>query len=276
MEAIRNVLVTDATGAPSTRHRLVVSTDWDEVQHWCRQVYMPCNAAPVGSYRTPDSVLDAIRHWSSGREHSDTGVGEAFLVDNSRTHYWLDADRDHLQVNLTFQHDAMAALHERWFGQPADERMWTHKFRFGGAQSSWISLLSYVCRCITEMPDAVEHGPLGRHLEESIGLHLLTLWRQQMHTARGVGGHHGARCGRSLELRQPRHVRGRLSPTVRRVALCHAGRALVLRSDRSRHPEGDARVHPCAARKCCTDAACAIDQMRSVTCRISSALAALP
>jgi AraC-like DNA-binding protein len=126
------------------------------------------------------TLRGAIRHWSSGREHSDTGVGEAFLVDNSRTHYWLDADPEHLQVNLTFQHDAMAALHERWFGAPADDRMWAHKFRFGGAHSSWISLLSYVCRCITDMPDAVEHGPLGRHIEEMIGLHLLTLWRQQL------------------------------------------------------------------------------------------------
>lgn len=218
MDAIRNVLVTDATGAPTTRHRLVASADWDEVQHWCRQVYMPYDATPVGAVRRPDAVLDAtrighftlsrfsygvpvhltdfsaqagtgmvlttlrgaIRHWSSGREHTDTGVGEAFLVDNSRTHYWLDADPEHLQVNLTFRHDAMAALHERWFGQPADERMWERKFRFGGVRSSWISLLTYVCRCITEMPDAVEHGPLGRHLEEMIGLHLLTLWRQQL------------------------------------------------------------------------------------------------
>jgi len=218
METIRNVLVTDAAGAPSTRHRLVASTDWDQVQHWCRQVYMPYDAAPVGSFRQPDSVLDAIRighltlsrfsygipvhltgfsaeagtgmvlttlrgairHWSGGRGYSDTGIGEAFLVDNSRAHYGLDADPDHLQVNLTFHHDAMAALHERWFGQPADERMWAQPFRFGGAQSSWISLLTYVCRCITEMPEAVEHGPLGRHLEEMIGLHLLTLWRQQL------------------------------------------------------------------------------------------------
>lgn len=218
MDAIRNVLITDANGAPSTRHRLVASSDWDEVQHWCRQVYMPYSAAPTGLAQAPDSVLDAIRighftlsrfsygipvhltqfsaaagtgmvlttlrgairHWSGGRAYSDTGIGEAFLVDNSRAHYWLDADPDHLQVNLTFRHDAMAALYERWFGQPADERMWARQFRFGGVQSSWIALLSYVCRCITEMPDAVEQGPLGRHLEEMVGLHLLVLWRQQL------------------------------------------------------------------------------------------------
>ncbi|MEZ5646919.1 MAG: AraC family transcriptional regulator [Burkholderiaceae bacterium] len=218
MQAIRNVLVTDAAGAPSTRHRLVASSDWDETQHWCRQVYMPYDATPVGPAHLPSSVLDAvrigqltlsrfsygipvrltgfsadagtgmvlttlrgaIRHWSGGRTFSDTGVGEAFLIDNSRAHYRLDADPHHLQVNLTFRHDAMAALHERWFGQPADERMWTHPFRFGGSQSSWIHLLAYVCRCITEMPDQVEHGALGRHLEEMVGVHLLTLWRQQL------------------------------------------------------------------------------------------------
>lgn len=218
MEAISNVLVTDASGAPSSRHRLVASSDWDEVQHWCRQVYMPYDAAPVGAARQPDSVLDAIgigrltlsrfsygipvhltefspsagtgmvlttlrgaiRHWSSGKTYSDTGVGESFLVDNSRAHYWLDADPDHLQVNLTFEHDAMAELHERWFGRAADERLWMHSFRFGGARSSWIALLSYVCRCITDMPEAVESGPLGRHLEEMICVHLLTLWRQQL------------------------------------------------------------------------------------------------
>ncbi|WP_027015944.1 AraC family transcriptional regulator [Comamonas composti] len=218
MDAIRNVLITDAQGAASLRHRLVASSDWDEVQHWCRQVYMPYEASPQGPARRPDSVLDAvrighftlsrfsygipvhlrefsaeaglgmvlttlrgaIRHWSCGKSYSDTGIGEAFLVDNSRTHYRLDADAEHLQVNLTFAHEAMAGLYERWFGRPADERMWSCKFRFGGAQSSWIALLSYACRCITQMPEAVEQGPLGRHLEETLGMHLLTLWRQQL------------------------------------------------------------------------------------------------
>lgn len=145
-------------------------------------VHLTAFSAEAGTGMVLTTLRGAIRHWSSGREHTDTGVGEAFLVDNSRTHYRLDADPEHLQVNLTFRHDAMAALHERWFGQPADERMWERTFRFGGARSSWISLLAYVCRCITEMPDAVAHGPLGRHLEEMLGLHLLTLWREQLQT----------------------------------------------------------------------------------------------
>ena len=218
MQAMRDVLITSADGAPTRRHRLVASTEWDEVQHWCRQIYLPYDVTPAGPARQPDAVLDAVqigqftlsrfsygvpvhlsgfdegagiglalttlqgavRHWSSGRTHADTGVGDSYLVDLSRAHYRLDADARHLQVNLTFRHDAMAALHQRWFGCPADERMWARAYRFGGAQSSWMQLLGYVCRCITEMPDAVQHGPLGRHLEEMIGVHLLTQWRQQL------------------------------------------------------------------------------------------------
>lgn len=218
MQALHHALVTNAQGAPEQRHRLMASSDWDEVQHWCSQVYMPYRAAPVGRALAPDAVLDAtrighftlsrfrygipvrltefsaeagsgmvlttlrgaIRHWSSGKTYSDTGTGQAFLVDNARAPYWLDADPRHLQLNLTFQHDAMAELHLRWFGQAADERMWGQSFRFGGTDSGWIALLSYVCRCLAETPEAVATGPLGRHLEEMIGLHLLTLWRLQL------------------------------------------------------------------------------------------------
>ena len=57
--------------------------------------------------------------------------------------------------------------------------MWAQKFRFGGASSAWLALLQYVCHCVTEMPEAVRSGPLGRHLEEMLGIHLLTQWRAQ-------------------------------------------------------------------------------------------------
>lgn len=218
LQAIRDVLILDADGRPIERHRLVASRDWDEIRQWSDQVYMPYQVTPQGRARTPDSVLDAVRighfvlsrfrygipvhlrefapeagcgmvlttvggaarHWSGARAFTDTGVGDAFVVDNSRTHYWADFDEHHLQVNLTFRHDALAALHERWFGAPADERMWQRKFRLGGAGSSWVGLLNYVCQCVTEMPEAVAEGPLGRHLEEMLGIHLLTQWRAQL------------------------------------------------------------------------------------------------
>ncbi len=48
---------------------------------------------------------------------ADTGVGEAFLVDTSRTDYWVDFDPRHLQVNVTLLHELLARLYERWFGE---------------------------------------------------------------------------------------------------------------------------------------------------------------
>ena len=255
MQAMRDVLITDADGAPTRRHHLMASRDWDEVQHWCRQVYLPYDATPAGPAQHPDAVLDAVRigqftlsrfsygvpvhlsgfaddagiglalttlqgavrHWSSGRTHTDTGVGESYLVDLSRSHYRLDADARHLQINLTFRHDAMAVLHQRWFGRPADERMWAHAYGFGGAQSSWMQLLSYVCRCVTDMPDAVENGPLGRHLEEMIGVHLLTQWRQQLDAPQAPTQH---RLARRHVLLAEQHVRehARDAPTLSTLA----------------------------------------------------------
>lgn len=218
MDAIRDVLVHDAHGRPSTRHRLVASSEWDDIRQWSDQVYMPYTVTPLGKARRPDSVLDATRighftlsrfkygipvnikdfspeagtgmvlttlrgaarHWSAPRAFSDTGVGDAFVVDNSRTPYWVDFDPGHLQVNLTFEHDALDRLHERWFGGPADDRLWRRSFRLGGAGSPWIGLLNYVCQCVTHLPEAVQDGPLGRHLEEMIGVHLLTQWRAHL------------------------------------------------------------------------------------------------
>lgn len=61
MQAMRDVLITSADGAPTRRHRLVASTEWDEVQHWCRQIYLPYDVTPAGPARQPDAVLDAVQ-----------------------------------------------------------------------------------------------------------------------------------------------------------------------------------------------------------------------
>ena len=255
MDVIRDVLVQDALGNPSTAHRLVASSDWDDIRLWSDKVYMPYTVTPIGKARRPDSVLDAMqighftlsrfkygipvnirdfspetgtgmvlttlrgsaRHWNGARAFSDTGVGETFVVDNTRTHYWVDFDPDHLQVNLTFEHDALAALHERWFGEPADERLWLRTFRMGGAGSPWIGLLAYVCQCITHMPEAVSGGPLGRHLEEMIGVHLLTQWRAQLAKPPDEVGY---QLAPRHVLAAERHIRehARLAPTMSELA----------------------------------------------------------
>lgn len=256
MEAIRHVLVRDAQGQPITRHRLVASSHWDEIRTWSDQVYMPYAVSPLGRARVPDSVLDAAqighftlsrfkygipvnicdfspeagtgmvlttlngsaRHWSDKGSFSDTGIGDAFLVDNSRTHYWVDFDDAHLQVNLTFRHDALAALHTRWFGEPADERLWALKFRFGGPGTAWVSLLGYACQCLTELPDAVQHGPLGHHLEEMLGVHLLTTWRQRLLQPEAASAVHQPAPRHVVQAE--RHIRehARLAPTLSQLA----------------------------------------------------------
>lgn len=164
------------------------------------------------------TVEGAARHWSEPNAFADTGVGDSFVVDNSRTHYWVDFDPRHLQVNLTFSHDELAALHQRWFGCEADERLWSIKFKFGGPNSSWIGLLTYVCQCLTEAPDAISSTPLGKHLEELIGIHLLTEWRRQLDQPFRATAHRMA----------PRHVlmaekfideHARLAPTLSELAM---------------------------------------------------------
>lgn len=255
MEAIRNVLVTDAQGQASSRYRRVASSEWDDIRQWSDRIYMPYSVTPTGRPRRPDSVLDATRighftlsrfkygipvhisdfspaagtgmvlttlrgtarHWTEPNAFADTGVGDAFVVDNSRTHYWVDFDENHLQINLTFEHDALAALHERWFGRPADESLWTKKFRLGGANSSWISLLAYVCNCTTEMPDAIGGSPLGRHLEEMIGIHLLTQWHAHLDQPSQATLH---RMAPRHVLAAERHIRehAHLAPTLSELA----------------------------------------------------------
>lgn len=216
MDAINKVLLLDAQGNPTDRHLLVDSTEWDAIRIFSSEVYMPYTVAPLGKQIKPKSVLRAAgiggftlsrfnygigvnirdfspeagtgmvlttirgsaRHFADKQRFQDTAVGETYLVDNARTgSYWVDFDPNHLQVNLCFQHDMLADLYERWYGAPADERMWKGQVKFGGPNSSWMALLEYACRCVIDMPEQTENGALGKHIEELLGMHMLMQWR---------------------------------------------------------------------------------------------------
>lgn len=213
LSSLRHALLLDGTGAPTDRHLILKSHDWDEVMASTDAVYMPFRVTPQGRVRRPDSfhytcdiggfTLSRFRYGvpvylddfapDPGRgialttlrgnvRHCDlanTGAGESFLVDNSRTGYSLAADKDHIQLNLSFSHQLLADLYERWHGLPAPEAMWQQKFKFGGPGSSWLALLEYCARCVAEMPEQIERGPMGKHLEEMLGMSLLTQWSQQ-------------------------------------------------------------------------------------------------
>jgi len=216
MDSLQNALVVDASGATTDRNELIVSRDFDELREWTNQVYMPYTVHP-GAAHDPDSALYAVsigsmilsrfhygmpvhldefsrgpgmgmalttirgksRHGINAREWAEVDVGESFLVDTSRTEYWADFAPEHLQVNITFPHAYLADLYQRWFGQVADEGMWRCKFKFGGASSAWLVLLDYACRAVALTPEQVTKGPLGRHLSEMLGMHMLMEWVRQ-------------------------------------------------------------------------------------------------
>lgn len=228
MDFLRNALLLDVKGCPVADHELVRSKHFDEIHAFSDQVYMPYKATPIGSIREPDSSLHAVsigsmilsrfsygipihlcdfsmgtgmgmalttvrgsaRHWIDIGAFADTSVGHSFLVDTSRTDYWVGFDPDHLQVNITFPHQYLEELFIRWYGEPAAEEIWRRKLAFGGPNSSWLALLKYACSCVAETPDLVTRGPLGNHLEEMLGMHMLSEW----------GRHSGAQaCGRKLQ-----------------------------------------------------------------------------
>lgn len=214
LSSLRSALLLDENNTPTDRHLVLKSQNWDEIAASTDAVYMPFRVTPQGKVRKPDSfhytcaiggftlsrfryglpvylnefapdegrgialttIHGAVRHCDT----ADTLAGESFLVDISRADYALQADKDHIQLNLSFPHQLLADLYERWHGLPANEQMWKLKFKFGGTGSSWLALLEYCSRCIAEMPDQVAHGPLGKHLEEMLGMNLLTQWSRHL------------------------------------------------------------------------------------------------
>lgn len=214
MESLSSALVLDAGGAMTSRHRLIATCDFDELEVFTRRVYMPYRVHPgprclapaadlhavaIGqmtlsrfSYGIPVSLTDffqqagmgmvlttirgAARHGGAAGACVDTGVGESFLVDTSRTDYQASFNKDHLQVNVTFPHDCLETLYQRWTGHPAEARLWTARLAIGGRHSAWNALLEYCCRCVAEYPRQVAEGPLGRHLEELLGMQMLMEW----------------------------------------------------------------------------------------------------
>ncbi|NLH81826.1 MAG: AraC family transcriptional regulator [Phyllobacteriaceae bacterium] len=210
---LESALILDARGDPIRHHGRTRSRDWDEVAEFCRTVYMPYRVGPTERFSHPDALMisarvgrltmtrfrygagvhldrfdpdagnilvlntvrGALRHGCDG-EPAETGAGESFVVDCSRTDYWLDGDVDHLQLNLTVAHRTMEETAERWFGFVPDDGLWTRRVKFGGPRSRWQVLLDYAARTLSADLPVPPDGVLGRHLEEMICLDLLREW----------------------------------------------------------------------------------------------------
>jgi AraC-like DNA-binding protein len=214
MLALDRALLLDAQGRPITKHCKTNSNDWEEVQDFANRFYMPYVCTPTGKNLRPKSIMYAtninrivatrfsygvpihlkkfdptqgkiivlttlrghLRHSVGVNDSAITARGESFVADCSRTDYWLDGDAQHLQINLTIPHDVVAEIALNWFDAAPDDRLWREKVKFGGSDSSWIALLEYAARLMSEAPDKVESGPLGAHLEEAICVELLRNW----------------------------------------------------------------------------------------------------
>lgn len=231
---LEEALLKDGSGAMIKHRGRTHSTDWDEVQEFCRSVYMPYRVQPLERLSRPDATMisakagrvtmtrfsygtgifldsfdpeagnvlvlntlkGALNHQSSGAPVA-TRAGESFVVDCSRTDYWLEGDPQHMQFNLTIPHAVMEETAERWFGFVPDDRLWTRRIKFGGPQSAWLQLLDYAARTLNSPGPMPPNGALGRHIEEIICLELLRLWA----AGAGVRLEDGARSA------APRYVR---------------------------------------------------------------------
>lgn len=252
---LEEALVLDARGNPIKRDRPIHSDDWDEVQEFCQKVYMPYRVRPLERLSKPDSTMisanagqvtmtrfsygtgiyldqfdpdagkilvlntlrGALNHQCDNRP-ATTGAGESFVVDCSRTDYWLEGDPDHMQLNLTIPHDVVAATAKKWFGFVPDDTLWTRRAKFGGPGSRWLSLLDYAARTLSADLQLSADGPLGRHLEEMLCLELLLQWAK----CAGISLRDGARSAAPRYVRQAEEIlsaEAREAPLIGDVAL---------------------------------------------------------
>ncbi|MCF8482586.1 MAG: AraC family transcriptional regulator [Rhodospirillum sp.] len=250
---LEKALNRNGSGPPARTGR-THSTDWDEIQEFCKAVYMPYRVRPLERLSRPDAtmlsakagrvtmtrfsygtgihldqfdpdagnilVLNTIRGTLSHKYDSQpatTRAGESLVVDCSRTDYWLDGDPEHMQFNLTIPHDLMGETAERWFGFIPDDTLWTRRLKFGGPQSPWLRLLEYAAQAVNRPIPIPGDGVLGRHLEEIMCLELLREWA----VGAGIRLDLGARAAAPYYVRRAEEIleaEAREAPTIGEVA----------------------------------------------------------
>lgn len=213
---LSNALVCDAAGQQTERFLVAQSRDWDEILALTQQLYTPYKlkvdtraapstsvyAARIGAFTLSrlsfgtqiEACVDQVaagnglaltvlqghnRYSSRTTQGVELMPGESFVVDTSCANVDALISQDGQSLNLVFSHQRMAELHEHWYGMPADPRMWQTAFKLDTGAASLLPLLDYAARCAMEKTEQVSQGLLGRHLEELIGMHLLSAWRQQ-------------------------------------------------------------------------------------------------
>lgn len=251
---LEEALLLDAKGVPIRQDAHARSRDWDEVQDFCRRVYMPYRVRPLERFALPDStmlsarvgritmtrfsygtgihldrfdpeagnilVLNTLRGallHQSGAQPATTRAGESFVVDCSRTDYWLEGDADHMQLNLTIPHGVMEEMALRWFGTVPDDALWTQRVKFAGPESRWLVLLDYVARSFAGAVPPAPGDAFARHMEEMLCLDLLREWA----SSAGFALERGASPAAPYYVRRAEEImacEAREAPTIGEVA----------------------------------------------------------
>lgn len=210
---LEKALLVDVKGRPMLQGHRSASQDWDEVQAFCRNAYMPYVVTPLGKLSKPDATMYSanvgritatrfsygvpihldrfdpsagkilvlttlrghLRHMLQGTTSATTSAGEAFVADCSRTDYWLDGDTDHMQFNLTIDHALMEEMAFRQYGHVPGDTLWTARIKLvdGGR---WLALMEYTAMVIAAERQEAATGRIGRHIEELICHELLRQW----------------------------------------------------------------------------------------------------
>lgn len=224
---LQDALLRNAAGHAARHDGPTRSADWDEVAAFCQSVYMPYRVRPLVRQSRPDATMisaragrltmtrfsygtgihlnrfdpeagnilvlntlqGALDHQVDGGSVA-TGAGESFVVDCSRTEYWLEGDPDHMQLNLTIPHQVMADTAERWFGFVPDDTLWARRVKFGGPSSAWLPLLDYAAKALVNSGKGNADAAMARHIEELLCVELLRHWAG----AAGISLETGARC----------------------------------------------------------------------------------
>ncbi|MGB1091062.1 MAG: AraC family transcriptional regulator [Oceanobacter sp.] len=254
---LEHALLLDERGQKIPYSGTTQSDDWDVVQDFCKTVYMPYRVRPLVASSRPDSTMISAKAGritltrfsygagihldefdpSAGKilvlntltgvlKHkadqyptgeAETAAGDSFVVDCSRTDYWLKGDDQHMQLNLTLDHDLMEEVAERWFGFVPDQNLWTYKAKFAGPNSRWLSLLDYSVRTLNSGSLLSNSEAMGRQLEEMICVELLGHWAQ----AAGIDLEKGATSASPYYVRNAEVIfeaEARNLPTVASVA----------------------------------------------------------
>lgn len=206
-------MLSDLDPRPRSARATATVRDWDEIRAFTDDAYMPFSVRPVGRsapsalmyagtvgditlthfrYGTAVDLCDfsaeadrilvlttlhgGTRHWVDRRTAVDLTPGRTFVADCSRTDYRLEADDEHLQLNLTVPHAVVADAALARTGRPVDDRLWTHKCEIGGPTSAWPVLMRYVVDTLARTPGAAVGGAVGRNLQELVVHHLLEDW----------------------------------------------------------------------------------------------------